>query len=114
MIAFFVSTFGLFNASQSPSSAAAEGGNLQNNIDARALFAKHCATCHGKDGRAKTSKGKLMHARNLADPEWQARVTDERIFNSVNNGRGEMPGFDKKLSETQIDALASYVRQLKK
>lgn len=92
VIAVFVSTFGLFNVSQAPSSAAAESGNLQNNMDARALFAKHCASCHGKDGRAKTFKGKLIHARNLADPDWQAGVSDERISNSINNGRGsKMP-----------------------
>jgi len=32
--------------------------------DARALFAKNCATCHGNDGQAKTFKAKLNHARN--------------------------------------------------
>ena len=26
---------------------------------AAALYAKHCATCHGNDGRAKTFKGKF-------------------------------------------------------
>ena len=77
-------------------------------------YAKHCASCHGSDGRAKTLKGKLKHARNLADSEWQEKVSDERIFNSIMNGKGKMPAYSKKLSQEDIDGLVNYVRGLKK
>jgi cytochrome c oxidase cbb3-type subunit 3 len=86
----------------------------QKDPEANSLFAKHCATCHGKDGQAKTFKAKLNHARNLADPEWQTSVTDERLFNSITNGRGHMPAWGKKLTEAEINSLVAYVRQLKK
>jgi cbb3-type cytochrome c oxidase subunit III len=82
--------------------------------DTSALFAKNCSTCHGNDGRAKTFKAKFNHARNLTDAEWQTDVSDERIFNSIHNGRGKMPAFGKKLSEEQINSLVSFVRSLKK
>ncbi|MEO8436050.1 MAG: cytochrome c [Pyrinomonadaceae bacterium] len=115
VIAFVVTVAGLFYGSQISSSASAAGGGLQNNSDARALFTKHCAICHDSVGRAKTSKGRRTHTRNLTAPEWQDSVSDERIFNSINNGRGSnMPGFNKKLSDTQIDALVSYARQFKR
>jgi mono/diheme cytochrome c family protein len=78
------------------------------------LYSKYCASCHGRDGRAKTLKGKSNHARNLSDAEWQDRVSDERIFNSIMNGKGKMPPYGKKLSEQEIDALVTYVRSLKK
>jgi cytochrome c6 len=78
------------------------------------LFTKNCASCHGKDGQAKTFKAKFNHARNLADSEWQGRVSDERIFNSITNGKGKMPAYGKKLSEQEINSLVSYVRGLKK
>lgn len=78
------------------------------------LFTKNCASCHGKDGQAKTFKAKFNHARNLADSEWQDRVSDERIFNSIMNGKGKMPAFAKKFSEQEINSLVSYVRSLKK
>ena len=78
------------------------------------LFTRHCAKCHGKDGRAKGMKAKLSGARNLTDPEWQDRVSDERLFNSINNGKGRMPAFGKKLSEAEVDSLVQYVRGLKK
>jgi cytochrome c6 len=86
---------------------------LPANVDASALFAKECATCHGKDGQAKTFKAKFNHARNLTDAKWQAEVTDERLYNSIRNGKGKMPAFGKKLSDPQINALVSFVRTLK-
>ena len=86
----------------------------ESTVGAAELFSRHCAKCHGKDGRAKGMKGKLSGARNLTDPEWQERVSDERIFNSINNGKGRMPAFGKKLSEAEIESLVQYVRGLKK
>ena len=81
--------------------------------DASTLFGSECATCHGKDGKAKTFKAKFNHARNLTDATWQAEVTDERLYNSIHNGKGKMPAFGKKLSDSQINALVAYVRTLK-
>jgi cytochrome c6 len=81
---------------------------------AAAIFAKECATCHGKDGQAKTFKAKFNHARNLTDAQWQDGVSDERIFNSINNGKRKMPAFGKKLAEEEINSLVPYVRGLKK
>jgi len=86
----------------------------QQDLDANVLFEKHCDTCHGKDGRAKTFKAKFNHARNLTDAKWQAEVSDERLFNSITNGKGKMPAWGKKLSEAQINALVAYVRTFKK
>lgn len=78
------------------------------------LYVRNCASCHGRDGRAKTLKGRVIHARKLNDPEWQDKVSDERIFNSIMNGRGKMPAYGKKLSEPEIDSLVAYVRALKR
>jgi len=86
----------------------------QKELDANVLFEKHCDTCHGKDGQAKTFKAKFNHARNLTDAKWQAEVSDERLFNSITNGKGKMPAWGKKLSETQINTLVAYVRKLKR
>jgi mono/diheme cytochrome c family protein len=90
-----------------------EFGNA-NARTAAELYSKHCASCHGRDGRAKTLKGKLKHARDLGDSDWHNRVSDERIFNSIMNGKGKMPAYGKKLSEQEIDTLVAYVRALRK
>lgn len=80
------------------------------------LYQRHCVSCHGNDGQAKTSKGKFSHARDLSDPQWQDEVSDARIFNSIMNGRnerGNMPPFSGKLKEKEVDALVDFVRKLK-
>ncbi|HKR22992.1 MAG TPA: c-type cytochrome, partial [Pyrinomonadaceae bacterium] len=38
------------------------------------LYARHCASCHGNDGKSKTSKGKFSHARDLTDVAWHDDV----------------------------------------
>ena len=81
------------------------------------LYRKHCAECHGLDGRAKTTKAKFNHARDIADAQWQEDVTDERIFNSITNGRnvrGNMPAFGDKLNDAQVNSLVTFVRGLRK
>ena len=82
--------------------------------DAASLYNSKCAKCHGRDGRPKTVRGKLSHSRDLSSGDWQNDVSDERIFNSISNGKGKMPAFKKGLAESQIDSLVTYVRRLRK
>jgi mono/diheme cytochrome c family protein len=82
--------------------------------DARVVFDKKCAECHGKDGQSHTFRGKHSHSRDLTDPQWQDQVTDERLYNSIANGKGKMPAFSKKLSEADINSLVTFVRTLKR
>ena len=107
VILLLVGTFGVL-------ASRARGGEPVASRSAAETYAKSCASCHGKDGRAKTFKGKLKHTRDLTDPEWQDKASDERVFNSIMNGKGKMPSFGKKLSEPEINALVTYVRGLKK
>ena len=83
---------------------------------ANAVYMRHCSSCHGRDGRAQTQKGKFSHARDLTDSQWHSDVTDERLFNSIMNGRnvrGNMPAFSDKLNEKEVDSLVSLVRKFK-
>ncbi|HEX6285214.1 MAG TPA: cytochrome c [Pyrinomonadaceae bacterium] len=80
------------------------------------LYRKYCVSCHGSDGRAKTSKGKFSHARDLTDAKWQEDASDARIFNSIMNGRnerGNMPAFSNKINEKEADSLVNFVRRLR-
>ena len=80
------------------------------------LYRRYCISCHGNDGRAKTSKGKFSHARDLSDAQWHTEVSDERIFNSIMNGRnvrGNMPSFSNKMNEKEVESLVGFVRRLK-
>ena len=80
------------------------------------VYRRYCVSCHGSDGKAKTSKGRFSHARDLTDAQWQGDVSDERIFNSIMNGRnqrGNMPSFANKINEKEVNSLVSFVRGLK-
>src|SRR6201991_5317497 len=91
----------------------ANSGNVRT---APQLYRKYCVSCHGSDGKAKTSKGKFSHARDLTDAQWQTDVSDERIFNSIMNGRnvrGNMPAFSDKLNEKEVNSLVTFVRAFK-
>ena len=114
-VAFLIASFLLVSLS-------AAAGEPANNAPATAartaaqLYRRHCVSCHGTDGRSKTSKGKFNHARDLTDAQWHDDVTDERIFNSIMNGRnvrGNMPAFSKKLNEKEAESLVSFVRKFK-
>jgi mono/diheme cytochrome c family protein len=81
--------------------------------DAGKLFEKHCAGCHGSDGRAKTFKGKLTGAQDLADAKWQSGETDRKIAEAIRTGPGAMPSFEKKLTNDEIDSMVILIRQFK-
>jgi len=52
----------------------------------------------------------------LTDAEWQDEVGDERLFNSIMNGRnvrGNMPAFSDKLNEREVNSLVTFVRTFK-
>src|SRR5262249_18008895 len=82
--------------------------------EARKLFKQKCTKCHGQDGTGNTTDGQIVGATNLTDPEWQERVDDKRLVNSIKHGRGQMPAFGEKFTEEQITSLVSYVRTLGK
>lgn len=90
--------------------------NSSNARTAPQLYRKYCVSCHGSDGRAKTSKGRFSHARDFTDAQWQEEVSDERIFNSIMNGRsvrGNMPAFSNKIDQKEAESLVNFVRRFK-
>ena len=79
------------------------------------LFKDKCARCHGLDGRGQTQMGDMFDAPDFTDKEWwKEGRSNQRLIDSVRNGRGFMPKFEKKLTSQQITSLISYVRQFNK
>jgi mono/diheme cytochrome c family protein len=81
--------------------------------DARKLYKQNCVKCHGTDGTGETTFGQIVGAADFTDSEWQKRVDDQRLLNSMTYGRGQMPSFGKKFSKEQIITLLAYVRAFK-
>src|SRR4051794_22764953 len=84
-------------------------------VEARALFAQACSKCHGGDGRG----GLPMVANgprpiDLTSPDWQRSRSDQDVATVIRNGRGAMPAFADVLTTSQVEAVSSYVRRLKR
>ena len=88
-----------------------QAGFSKDQVDAPGIFAENSATCHGRDGRARTFHGRLVGAQNFTDARWQADETE--IIHAIKTGPGAMPAFQKKLSAPEIEALAAYVATFK-
>jgi mono/diheme cytochrome c family protein len=82
-------------------------------VDARGLFVENCATCHSQNGRARTFHGWLLGAQNFTDAQWQIDTSDPEIVHAIKTGPGFMPAFEKKLSASEIESLAAFVRTFK-
>jgi mono/diheme cytochrome c family protein len=101
----------LISGCSSPKPVTAQEANYPvDKIDAQSLFVENCATCHGKNGRAHNLHGLIVGAQNFANLEWQVATTDKQIIHAIQTGLGVMPAFATKLSPSEIEALAKYVR----
>ena len=87
--------------------------------EAKALFDKHCAKCHGPDGKGDTKMGKKLGAKDYTDPKVQAALTDDAAFKAIKDGFKTEEG--KKvmqavegLSDDDIKGLVAYLRTFKK
>jgi cytochrome c553 len=79
---------------------------------------KHCASCHGKDGKGQTKAGKMAGSKDMTDAAYQATLKDDKMFTSVKDGvkdkgRDLMKPFAGKLTDDEIKALVAHVRTLK-
>ena len=79
--------------------------------DGAAVYKAKCASCHGADG-SKTEFAK-QPMRALGSPEVQ-KQSDKELYDWTAKGKGKMPGYEKKLSADEINALVKFMRGLKK
>ena len=82
------------------------------NRSVQELYPKHCARCHGADGRGNPVQ--VGRYPNLDLTRSQARGAGARafVYRRIAEGYGPMPGFSKKLSRQEIERLADYSLEL--
>lgn len=83
--------------------------------DAKALWVKHCQSCHGKTGLGDGTKAAQLDTEvgdlTAADAQKQS---DGSFFYKTSEGRDDMPSFKKKIpDEDEIWQLVNYMRSLK-
>jgi cytochrome c553 len=87
--------------------------------DAKALYEKDCAKCHGADGKGDTKMGKKLGAKDYTDPKVQEALTDQAAFKATKDGLKDNDGKvlmkpSEGLSDDDIKALVAYMRTFKK
>jgi cytochrome c oxidase cbb3-type subunit 3 len=92
-------------AATTPASAAVQAPAEVVAIDGQTLFKKHCAGCHGANGKG-------AFGPDLSG-EYTYGKTTMAVQESIAFGRPKnMPGFEKKLSQEEIDALTEFILSL--
>jgi mono/diheme cytochrome c family protein len=88
--------------------------------DAPANWTKNCAACHGPDGAGHTKAGRMAQVKDMTSQDYQKGFTDEQAAKQIKeglkdpSGKEKMRAFGDKFSDTEINALVSYVRTLQK
>lgn len=81
------------------------------NATGQKLYAKFCATCHGKTGLGDGVVGrKLKDFAGDFSGEYYQNQTDGEHFYKTRVGRGEMPKYEGKLSDEDIWHIVNYMR----
>lgn len=77
----------------------------------KALYAKHCKSCHGAKGLGDGPKAASLKTkiRSFASKEYKGQTPGEKYYESF-IGRDEMPNFEKKiLDESDRWSLINYI-----
>lgn len=86
--------------------------------DAKTIYDKECAKCHGKDGKGETKMGKKLGAKDYTDAKVQTEMKDDKAFKVIKEGLIEngktLMKPSEGISDDEIKALIAYMRTFKK
>ena len=86
--------------------------------DAKAVWDKDCAKCHGTTGKGDTKMGQKLGVKDYTDAKVQGAMKDEEMAKAIKagvmkDGKTTMKGFPD-YTDQQVKDLVAYVRAMKK
>ena len=79
----------------------------------KSLYAKHCKSCHGKEGLGDGTKADEVEGDlgDFSSEEFQAQ-SDGALFYKSYIGRDDMPNYEKKMTEEDAWLVVHYMRTM--
>ena len=75
-------------------------------------YGYYCARCHGDDGAGDPRAVALNPKLDLVASEMVLRGDRELVRDRILQGKGAMPGFEKKLTPEEVEDLVDYTFEL--
>ncbi|MHB9008776.1 MAG: c-type cytochrome [Limisphaerales bacterium] len=84
--------------------------------EGKGLFIRHCGSCHGADGKAKTPMGAKLKAKDLAESKLSDVDLDKLLQDGRRDEKGNlrMPAFKEKLTGEEIRSLITLAKTFRK
>ena len=87
--------------------------------DAKEMFDKNCAKCHGADGKGQTKMGQKLGVKDYSDAKVQEKLKDEEAIKAIKEGVKDKDGKvvmkpSEGVTDEEAKALVAYLRTLKK
>jgi mono/diheme cytochrome c family protein len=86
--------------------------------DAKTIWTKTCAACHGKDGKGNTKMGKKVDVKDYTDAKVQAEMKDDQAVKTIKQGLKDDKGKERmkpydQLTDEEAKSLVAYMREFK-
>jgi mono/diheme cytochrome c family protein len=85
--------------------------------EAKVIYEKQCAKCHGPDGKGDTKLGKKAGVKDYTDAKVQAEMKDDVALKAIKEGLQEGDKVKMKpaenVSDADVKALIAYMRTFK-
>jgi mono/diheme cytochrome c family protein len=78
-----------------------------------AVYKTNCAPCHGVVGDANTAAGKAFKVPSFSS-DAVLKESDADLLTIAKNGKGKMPAWHDKLTDSQLNELVAFIHTLQK
>jgi cytochrome c6 len=84
------------------------------------LWQRHCAKCHGADGKGDTSLGRRLGVKDYTSARVQAKLKDSQMAESTisgiydHEGQARMRAYRGEFTPQEVAELVAYIRKFKR
>ena len=87
--------------------------------DAKLIYDKECAKCHGSDGKGQTKMGQKLGVKDYTDGKVQTALKDEAMAKAIKEGAKDKDGRSlmkptEGVTDQDVKGLIALIRGFKK